>query len=42
MADSTSIISNSQLRFSGTTYVKLADGGVTSITNGEIDTVVTT
>lgn len=40
MADSASYSANSQFRWSGTTYVKLADGGVSSITNGEIDTIV--
>jgi hypothetical protein len=43
MADSTSYSANTQFRWAtGTTptYVKLADGGVTSITNGEIDTIV--
>lgn len=40
MADSGDYAANSQFRWSGTTYVKLADGGVTSITNGEIDTIV--
>lgn len=40
MADSASYSANSQFRWSGTTYVKLADGGVSSITNAEIDTIV--
>ena len=43
MADSTSYAANTQFRWaSGTssTYIKLADGGVSSITNGEIDTIV--
>lgn len=40
MADSTSYSANSQFRWGGTAYVKLADGGVSSITNGEIDTIV--
>lgn len=43
MADSTSYATNTQFRWaSGTssTYIKLADGGVSSITNGEIDTIV--
>lgn len=40
MADSGDYAANTQFRWSGTTYVKLADGGVTSITNGEIDTIV--
>lgn len=40
MADSTSYAANTQFRWGGTAYVKLADGGVTSITNAEIDTIV--
>lgn len=40
MADSGDYSANSQFRWSGSAYVKLADGGVTSITNGEIDTIV--
>lgn len=40
MADSTSYSANSQFRWSGTTYVKLSDGGVSAITNGEIDIIV--
>lgn len=40
MADSTNYAANTQFRWGGTAYVKLADGGVTSITNGEIDTIV--
>lgn len=40
MADSTSYAANTQFRWGGTAYVKLADGGVTSITNSEIDTIV--
>lgn len=40
MADSTSYSANSQFRWSGTTYVKLSDGGVSAITNSEIDTIV--
>jgi len=40
MADSTSYATNTQFRWGGTTYVKLADGGVSSITNAEIDTIV--
>ena len=40
MADSGDYAANTQFRWGGTTYVKLADGGVTSITNGEIDTIV--
>ena len=40
MADSTNYAANTQFRWGGTAYVKLADGGVTSITNAEIDTIV--
>lgn len=40
MADSTSYAANSQFRWSGSAYVKLADGGVSEITNAEIDTIV--
>lgn len=40
MADSTSYSTNTQFRWSGSTYVKLSDGGVSEITNAEIDTIV--
>ena len=40
MAASTSYDTNSQFRWGGTAYVKLSDGGVSSITNGEIDVIV--
>lgn len=40
MADSGDYAANSQFRWSGTAYVKLADGGVSSITNAEIDTII--
>lgn len=40
MADSGDYSANSQFRWGGTTYVKLSDGGVSSITNAEIDTIV--
>lgn len=40
MADSTNYIANTQFRWGGSAYVKLADGGVSSITNSEIDTVI--
>ena len=40
MADSGDYSANSQFRWGGTAYVKLADGGVSSITNSEIDTIV--
>lgn len=40
MADSGDYTANTEFRWGGTTYVKLADGGVTSITNAEIDTIV--
>lgn len=40
MADSGDYTANSQFRWGGSAYVKLADGGVSSITNAEIDTIV--
>lgn len=40
MADSEDYTANSQFRWGGTTYVKMNDGGVTAITNAEIDTIV--
>lgn len=40
MADSTNYSANSQFRWGGSAYVKLSDGGVSSITNAEIDTIV--
>lgn len=40
MADSTTYSANTQFRWSGSAYVKLADGGVSAITNAEIDTIV--
>lgn len=40
MADSTTYSANSQFRWGGTAYVKLADGGVSAITNAEIDTIM--
>lgn len=39
MADTTDYSANSQFRWGGTTYVKLNDGGVSPITNAEIDTI---
>ena len=39
MADSGDYTANSQFRWGGTTYVKLNDGGVSAITNSEIDTI---
>ena len=39
MADSGDYAANSQFRWGGTEYVKLNDGGVSSITNAEIDTI---
>lgn len=39
MADSASYTTNTQFRWGGSTYVKLADGGVSAITNEEIDTI---
>ena len=40
MADSTSYAAYTQFRWSGSSYVKMMDGGVSSITNAEIDTIV--
>lgn len=40
MADSTNYSANDTFRYSGSTYVKLADGGVSAITNSEIDTIL--
>ena len=40
MADSGDYAANSQFRWGGSAYVKLSDGGVSSITNAEIDTIV--
>lgn len=40
MADTTNYATNTQFRWATNTYVKLNDGGVTAITNGEIDTIV--
>lgn len=40
MANSGDYTTNTQFRWSGTTYVKLNDGGVSSITNAEIDTII--
>ena len=40
MADSGSYTANSQFRWGGSAYVKMNDGGVTAITNSEIDTIV--
>ena len=40
MANSGDYAANSQFRWGGTAYVKLSDGGVSSITNAEIDTIV--
>ena len=40
MADSTSYSANSQFRWGGSAYVKLSDGGVSAITNAEIDVIV--
>ena len=37
---STTYYANSQFRWSGTKYVKLSDGGMSPITNAEIDTIV--
>lgn len=40
MADSGDYAANTQFRWGGSAYVKLNDGGITSITNAEIDTIV--
>lgn len=40
MADSTSYATNTQFRWSGSAYVKMMDGGVSAITNAEIDVIV--
>lgn len=42
MADTTSYSTNSQFRWGGSGYVKMNDGGVSSITNAEIDTICET
>ena len=39
MADSGTYTANSQFRWGGTAYVKLNDGGVSAITNAEIDSI---
>lgn len=40
MSDSTNYAAYTQFRYSGSAYVKMLDGGVTAITNAEIDTIV--
>lgn len=40
MADSGDYTVNSQFRWGGSTYVKMNDGGMSPITNAEIDTIV--
>lgn len=40
MADSGDYAANSQFRWGGSTYVKMNDGGMSPITNAEIDTIV--
>lgn len=40
MADSGDYAANTQFRWGGSAYVKLADGGVSAITNSEIDSIV--
>lgn len=40
MEDSGDYAANSQFRWSGSAYVKLNDGGVSAITNAEIDTIL--
>ena len=39
MADSTSYSAGAQFRWGGTAYVKLNDGGISAITNAEIDVI---
>lgn len=39
MADSGDYAANTQFRWGGSAYVKLADGGVSAITNAEIDSI---
>ena len=39
MEDSTTYSAGAQFRWGGTTYVKLNDGGISSITNAEIDVI---
>ena len=39
MEDTTDYSANTQFRWGGTTYVKINDGGVSPITNAEIDTI---
>lgn len=39
MADSGDYAANTQFRWGGSAYVKLADGGVSAITNSEIDSI---
>ena len=40
MNSSTNYEANTQFRWGGTAYVKLSDGGVSAITNAEIDTIL--
>ena len=40
LSASTSYAVNTQFRWSGSTYVELADGNISSITNAEIDTIL--
>lgn len=40
LSASTSYAVNTQFRWSGTTYVELSDGNISSITNAEIDTIL--
>lgn len=40
MADSTTYGTNTQFRYSGSTYIKMNDGGVSSITTAEIDAIL--
>lgn len=40
MADAGDYAANTQFRWGGSTYVKMNDGGVSAITNAEIDTII--
>lgn len=40
MADSSNYETNTQFRWGGSSYIKLADGGISSITNSEIDEII--
>ena len=40
MADSGDYVANTQFRWGGTAYVKMNDGGMSPITNSEIDAII--